>query len=211
MSTITRQQRAAVADWIPSPLVSLTVDKYESMVNSGVLTKRDRVHLINGFLVGKVSKNPPHVLASRNVRDELARLIPSGWDLRLEAPVRLPPKSEPEPDISMARGSKADYATRHPGPADLAMVVEIAESSVAEDRKMTRVYGPAGIPIYWIVNLKARQIEVFTLKQRGSYGRPRVFKPGQTVPVVVDGIEVGRIAVNDILPPIDPVAGGNGS
>jgi len=135
MSTITKQpptRPAAAADWIPSPLARLTVDQYEAMVDSGVFTKRDRFHLINGLLVAKVSKNPPHVLVTRNVRDELERLIPSGWDFRLEAPVRLPPKSEPEPDVSMARGDKDDYATRHPGPADLALVVEVAESSVSD-------------------------------------------------------------------------------
>jgi hypothetical protein len=67
--------------------------------------------------------------------------------------------------------------------------------------------GPAGIPVYWIVNLKARQVEVYTLsKRRGAigYGKPRIFKTGQSVPVVVDGKEVGRIAVVDILPPSDP-------
>jgi Uma2 family endonuclease len=198
-------------DWIPKPLARFTVDRYEAMVGSGVFTKRDRFHLINGLLVAKMPKNPSHVLVARNVRDELARLIPSGWDFRLEAPVRLPPKSEPEPDVSMARGNKVDYATRHPGPADLALVVEVAESSVSEDREMVNVYGPAGIPVYWIVNLKAGQVEVYSLGRRGVYGKPRIFKPGQSVPVVIGGAEVGRIAVADILPRIAPAAGGNGA
>jgi hypothetical protein len=77
MSTATRQPPAQpAADWIPQPLARLTIDQYEAMVDSGVFTKRDRFHLINGFLVSKVPKNPPHVLVARNVRDELARLFP---------------------------------------------------------------------------------------------------------------------------------------
>jgi Uma2 family endonuclease len=211
MSTATRQPPPQhPTDWIPKPLARLTIDQYEAMVDSGVFTKRNRLHLINGFLVAKVSKNPPHVLVARNVRDELARLIPTGWDFRLEAPVRLPPTSEPEPDVSMARGSKDDYATRHPGPADLALVVEVAESSISEDRELVNVYGPARIPVYWIVNLKAGQLEVYTLKRRGGYGKPRIFRAGQSVPVVIAGAEVGRIAVSEILPRIAPAAGGNG-
>jgi Uma2 family endonuclease len=209
MSTITRRPPTK---WIPERLARLTVDQYEAMVESGVFTKRDRFTLIDGLLVAKVSKNPPHVLVAKNVCDELAKLIPSGWDFRIEAPVRLPPGSEPEPDVSMARGSKKDYANRHPGPADLAMVVEAAESSLSDDRQMANVYGPAGIPVYWIVNLKGRQVEVYTLSKRrgaGGYGKPRIFKPGQSVPVVIDGAEVGRIAVSDILPPPDPAAGGD--
>ena len=70
-------------------------------------------------------------------------------------------------------------------------------------RQMANVYGTAGIPVYWIVNLKSREIEVYSLlKRRGAsgYGKPRVFKAGQSVPLVIEGVEVGRIAVADILP-----------
>ncbi len=85
----------------------------------------------------------------------------------VEAPVRMPDYNEPEPDVSLARGKAKDYANRHPGPADLALVVEVAKSSLSEDRQMA-IYGPAGIPVYGIVNLKAHQVEVYTLlKRRG--------------------------------------------
>jgi Uma2 family endonuclease len=119
-----------------------------------------------------------------------------------------------EPDVSVARGDIEDYADRDPGPADLAMVVEVAASRVSEDRWMADVYGAAGIPVFWIVNLKARQVEVYTLLKRrrtSVYGKPNVFKVGQTVPVVIEGRELGRIAVAEILPRIEPVAGGNGA
>jgi Uma2 family endonuclease len=92
------------------------------------------------------------------------------------------------------------WSTRHPGPADLALVVEIAESTISEDREMVKVYGPTGIPVYWIVDLQARQVEVYTLKRRSGYGKPRIFKPRQSVPVVIGGAEVGRIAVSEIVP-----------
>jgi Uma2 family endonuclease len=188
--------------WIQKRLARLTVDRYEAMVDSGVFTKRDRFTLIHGFLVAKLPKSPRHTFTAKQIARKLKGLVPSGWDFRIEGAVRLP-DSEPEPDVSMARGDIEDYADRHPGPADLAMVVEVAVSSVPDDRQMAEVYGPAGIPVYWIVNLKARQVEVYTLlKRRGAsrYGKPRVFKAGQSVPVVIEGMEVGRIAVADILP-----------
>ena len=111
----------------------------------------------------------------------------------------------------MARGDKRDDATRHPEPADLALVVEIAESSLLDDRKLASVYGAAGIPVYWIVNRSARQVEVYTLKRGGGYGKPRIFKSGQSVPVMIAGANVGRIAVADILPQIERATGGNGA
>jgi Putative restriction endonuclease len=141
---------------------------------------------------------------AKNLGRKLKPLIPSGWDFQIKDAVSLA-DSEPEPDISVARGDIDDFADRHPGPTDLAMVVEVAVSSVSEDRQMAHVYGPAGIPVYWILNLKARQVEVCTLlKRQGAfrYGKPRIFKAGQSVPVVIDGVDVGRVAAADILPPL---------
>jgi Uma2 family endonuclease len=215
MSTMTPTQPPS--RWIQKRLARLTVDQYEAMVDSGVFTKRDRFTLINGFLVAKVPKSPRHTFIAKNLGKKLKGLIPSGWDFRIEDAVRLA-NSEPEPDVSVARGDIEDYADRHPGPADLAMVVEVAASSVSEDRQMADVYGPAGIPVYWILNLKARQVEVYTLLKRPGvfrYGKPRVFKAGQSVPVVIEGVAVGQIAVADILPRdtsgARPAAGGNGA
>ena len=202
MSTITRQPPRPPARWVPKRLARLSVDQYEAMVDSGVFTKRDRFTLINGFLVAKVPKSPRHTYIAKNLARKLQRLVPSGWDVRIEDAVRLA-ESKPEPDVSIARGDIEDYADRDPGPADLALVVEVAASSLSEDRQMANVYGPAGVPVYWIVNLKAREIEVYSLlKRRGAsgYGKPRVFKAGQSVPLVIEGVEVGRIAVADILP-----------
>jgi Uma2 family endonuclease len=205
MSTSTRQSRSLAADWVPSPLARLTVGRNDAMVDSGIFTKRDRLMLINGYLVAKVPKNPPHVLATYNVQSSLGALISTGWSIRTEAPVRIPDHSEPEPDVSVARGLRNRYAKRHPGPADVAMVVEIAVSSVPEDRKLVRVYGPEGIPVYWIVNLKANQVEVYNDPGPTGYAKRQVFKFGHAVPVVIDGVEIGRIAVADILPPTDSV------
>jgi Uma2 family endonuclease len=189
--------------WVPKRLGRLTVDQYEAMVNSDVFTKHDNLVLINGYLVTKVTKKPPHVIAGELLRDELIGIVPRArWRVMVEAPVRIPDYNEPEPDISLARGTANDYADRHPGPADLGLVVEVAKSSLAEDRRMAGIYGPAGIPVYWIVNFKDRQVEVYTLsKRRGApgYGKPRIYKAGQSVPVIVEGQEIGRIAVVAIL------------
>jgi Uma2 family endonuclease len=213
MSTTTKQPPRRPRRWVPKRLARLTVDQYEAMVDSGVFTKRDRFTLINGFLVAKVPKSPRHTFIAKNLARKLQGLVPSGWDIRIEDAVRLA-GSKPEPDVSIARGDIDDYVDRDPGPPDLAMVVEVPASRVSEDRQMAHVYGPAGIPFYWIVNLKARLVEVYTLlKRRGpsGYGKPRVFKSGQSVPLVIEGAEVGRIAVADILPRITPAAGGNGA
>ena len=144
MSTITTTRPPS--KWIQKHLARLTVDQYEAMVDSGVFTKCDRFTLINGFLVSKVPKNPRHTFVAKTLGRKLRELIPSVWDFRIEDAVRLP-DSEPEPDVSVARGDIEDFMDRHPGPADLAMVVEVAATSISMDRQMALVYGRAGIPI----------------------------------------------------------------
>lgn len=189
-------------DWTPSPedIYRLNVEQYESMVSAGLFTKRDRLHLINGILVAKMTKKPPHVIACEKTRDALLRIVPQGWRVMVEAPVRIPRYSEPEPDLALARGKAEDYDTRHPEPADLAVIIEVAESSLRQDRDLTLIYGSAGVPASWIVNLVDRQVEVYSDPCQGGYRSSQVFEPGQEVPLVIEGVELGRVAVADILP-----------
>ena len=120
---------------------------------------------------------------------------------RPEQPVRIPEFDEPEPDISVVRGTSADYRRRIPAPADVAMLVEVSETTLAQDRGEKRaVYARAGIPVYWIVNLVDRQIEVYTRPTGGRYRSRKDYKPGQQVPVVIDGRRLEPIAVDGILP-----------
>jgi Uma2 family endonuclease len=199
------------AGWVPSPLYRMTVDEYEAMVASGAFQGRNRFHLINGYLVEKMTRKPPHTVADDLCGRELVRVLP-GWYIRGDKPVRLRGQdSEPEPDRCVVRGTPRDYEDRHPGPGDIALIVEVADSSLAADRKLaTEVYGPAGIAVYGIVNLIDRQVEVYTGPGPQGYASTGVFAEGQSVPVVIDGQEYGRIAVEEILPSRRPApqAGG---
>ena len=206
MSTIAR---------IPTRLYRMTLEEYEALVASGAFKGRNRFHLINGYLVEKMTQNPPHTIADLRCGRELDRVTPRGWHVRPGKPVRIPMPgrdSEPEPDRCIVRGRIEDYDERHPGPDDIALIAEIADSSLAEDHQLAvEVYGPAGIPACWIVDVNARRVEVYTLRGPHGYGPPEFFEEGQSVPVVIRGRQVGRIAVKDLLPPRRrrPRAGGN--
>ena len=113
--------------------------------------------------------------------------------------------SEPEPDVSVIRGVRGDYVDRHPGPEAVGLLVEVADTSLPPDRGWKkRIYAAARIPVYWIVKLPDRVVEVFTAPsgpaERPDYQTRHVCVTGEEVPVVLDGQEVGRIAVNDLLP-----------
>ena len=207
------------SEWLPSPPYRLTLEQYERMVDEGIIGEHDRVHLINGIVVAKMTQNDPHCTADDLCDEALRRVIPAGWYIRGAKPIRIPgragrPDSKPEPDRCVVRGTVRDYEERTPGPADVGLVVEIADTSLAIDRRYgTDLYGPARIPVYWIVNLMDRQVEVCTKPGPRGYRSTEVFKEGQSVPVVIGGRAVGRIAIEEILP--SPrrraKAGGNGA
>jgi Uma2 family endonuclease len=192
---------------VPSPqllssLYRMTVDRYDRLVAAGMLDD-PKVELIQGLLVRKMSKNPPHMIATGRLFRLLDRLLPAGWHLRQEGPVRIPDLDEPEPDIAVVAGAIEDYLESHPGPGNLALLVEVAESSLDRDQhEKQTAYARGGVPYYWIVNLVDRQVEVYADPRGGRYQDCHIYPAGSEVPVVIAGVEVGRIAVDAILPPL---------
>jgi Uma2 family endonuclease len=180
-------------------LYRMTVDEYEQLADSGVLRER-RVELVNGWLARKMTTKPPHVVAVDAAREALAGILPAGWWLRDEKPVRIPEFDEPEPDISVVRGSRQDYRARHPGPGEIEFVIEVSDTSLAWDRReKLAAYARAAVPSYWILNLIDRQLEVFTSPESQVYRARQVLGPGDKAPVVIDGAEAGKIAVAALL------------
>ena len=109
-------------------------------------------------------------------------------------------RSEPEPDLAVVRGAIKDYATRHPGPEDVALVVEVTRSSVAKDRALARVYAGGGIPAYWIVDVPRRRLEVYENPAGGKYASRRILHESDTVSLIIDGQSFGPIAIADFFP-----------
>ena len=212
MSTITQResdQREATAktETQRRPPYRLSVAKYEAMVASGAFTKADRFELIEGTLVEKTTKGGKHSASSERSWRAIHSLLPPGWHVRIEKPVRIPQRdSEPEPDVSVARGGIDDYEDRHPGPEDVALVVEVAESTLADDRAMAVTYGGGGgIPVYWIVNVAGRQLEVYAHPEPGAriggaYPAPTILGETESVELIIEGQVVGMIAVAKLLP-----------
>jgi Uma2 family endonuclease len=183
------------------PLHRITVDEYERIGEAGALEDPSRIELIDGYMVDKMPKSPKHSFSAVETCQALAARIPAGWSARQEQPVRIPAYNEPEPDVSVVRGVNADYRHRHPSPTDVALLVEVGDSSLDQDRGVKlAAYAADGIPVYWIINLIDRQIEVYTRPTKtGRYRSRREYKPGQQVPVVIDGQRLAPIAVDDIL------------
>lgn len=185
------------------PIHRLTVEQYHGMIEAGILTPEDHVELLEGWLVEKMGKKPQHTLANQLAAEILAKLVPSGWFVNTQEPITLA-DSEPEPDVTIIRGVRRDYLTSHPTVAQIGLVVEVTDATLQHDRTLKlRIYAAAGIPCYWLLNLIDRQLEVYTQPigegKTATYTQRTDYAPDAEVPVMLDGAEIARIRVADLL------------
>lgn len=181
-----------------------SVDEYHKMIQSGILNEDDNVELLEGYVVEKMSRNPPHDVSLTRMNKRFVRLSLVGWEVRIQCAITLA-DSEPEPDITLARGDDHTFVHRHPGPDDIGTLIEVADSTLDSDRvDKGRIFARARIPIYWIVNLVDRQIEVYTQpsgpNDAPAYGHRQDYRAGDVVPLILDGQQAALISVAEILP-----------
>ncbi|MGL6076164.1 MAG: Uma2 family endonuclease [Fimbriiglobus sp.] len=181
------------------PASILSVTQYMASLQSGHIKAADRVELIRGRIVEKMSINGPHNLVTNLLADLLRELLPNDLCLFCPSAIILE-DSVPEPDIIIARGKKRDFTTTHPTAADIQLLVEVSDTSLAQDLgdKLT-LYALAKIPEYWVVDIPHRQIHVFTKPKGGKkpgYKSQVTYSDVDSVPV----FDVSEVKVSEVLP-----------
>jgi Uma2 family endonuclease len=185
-------------------MAKFSTARYDRMVETGLLTSEDKVELLENYVVLKMPRNPVHDGTIQLIGRRLLGALPREWDLRCQLTVALP-DSRPEPDFAVARGDARTYLPRHPTPADVGLLIEVANTSILRDqRDKARIYARANVVCYWIVNLEDRRIEVHTQPSgpgdSPAYASVVNFASGDAVPLVLDGTTVANIPVTDLLP-----------
>jgi len=187
----------------PQEFFALSVDQYHQMITAGVFADDDRVELLEGHLVKKMSKSPIHAAVVMRMLSRLSQGCGPGFVVRVEQPITLVDTladSEPEPDVSVARGSDRDFDRRHPSADDVELVVEVASSSAELDRTVKlSIYARAGIASYVILILESKTAEVYTKPQDGTYAKKTVLSGRQSLPVVLGGKKVGSVKLSDVF------------
>ena len=103
-------------------------------------------------------------------------------------------------DIAIVRGPRKRYFERHPYAPDIGLLVEVAESTLHQDRNFKApLYGRAGIVAYWIVNISDSRIEVHTEPFESGYRTVRNYGLGESVSFNFDGMEIGHITVTSLF------------
>jgi Putative restriction endonuclease len=182
-------------------LKRFTVEEYHRMIRAGALDEEDRFELLEGWVVYKVTKNPLHDATVDRVQEVLRDRLP-GYRIRVQSAITTA-DSEPEPDVVAAIGPASRYNDHHPGPPEIVLVVEVADSSLPRDRAKRTIYARARISVYWIVNLPEHVVEVYTDPTGPDlnpvYRGTQQFVLNDAVPLSVGGQPLPPIPVNDIF------------
>jgi len=137
-----------------------TRSEYGRLIEIGVFDVGEHVELLGGEILVAEPQSSPHYTAIGLVEDALARALGPGWLVRAQGPLALDDESEPEPDVAAVPGGVRDYGREHP--ARPALIVEVAESSLALDRAHKgSLYARAGVADYWVLNLVDRVLEIY--------------------------------------------------
>lgn len=183
-------------------LFRVSLKQYHDMIRTGMLTEDDPVELLDGMLVYRMPKSPLHEAVIAVLAELLREVLPEGWCCRAQGSVTLE-ESEPEPDLIVAKGRNRDYFQTHPRAEDVALVVEVADTSLTRDRGLKKsVYARAGIRQYWVIDLVARRVEVLTRPDTtsGEYSECEVVDiSGRAALTVEEGRSVS-VAVKDFFP-----------
>jgi Uma2 family endonuclease len=158
---------------------------------------------LDGWIIEKMTYNPPHNAAMTRTTRRLSRLLPDQWLLLVGGAITLR-SSEPEPDFAIVDGPDERYSQRKPLARDVRLLVEVADSTLLYDRRWKlQMYAQARIPEYWIINLVENSIEVYTEPRGGraaTYRKKDVYVAGQSVPLILAGQHIADIPVRDLLP-----------
>lgn len=175
-----------------------TVEEYYLMAKAGILGEDDRVELIDGEIVEMPPIGIPHA-SHVDLLTQLFILRLGGRAIvRVQNPVRLGEHSEPQPDIALLRPRDDFYAAAHPGPSDVLLIIEIADTSIDYDREVKGpLYARAGIPEYWLVDLAGQRIEIYRDPRAGEYRQVRLVRQAERLaPEALPSLELSS---SDIL------------
>jgi Uma2 family endonuclease len=183
----------------------LSVSQFEKMITARIFPPSARVELLGGIPATQMTKHTPHNFAVGRLGNALREIVLPEYVVREEKSAPLTRVWRPEPDIVVAHGPDDRYRKADPSAAEVALIVEVAESSYSTDRGVKwHGYAAAAVPVYWIVNLEKRVVEVYTAPtgrgKNARYANKATFNAGDTVPVVITDREIGGVAVNEILP-----------
>ena len=175
-----------------------TTAEYHRMAEAGVLAEDDRVELIDGEILEMSPIGSRHAACVARLTSLFAQTLGAAAIVWGQNPIHLGERSEPEPDLALLPPRADFYAAGHPGPDDVLLLIEVADTSILYDRQVkVPLYARSGIPEVWLVDLDQQHVAIHRDPTPEGYGIARVARPGETIsPTAIPDL---AIAVSDIL------------
>lgn len=176
-----------------------TVDEYYKMAEAGILAPDEKVELLAGEIIEMAAIGSKHAYCVTQFAEEFFSQLGKRITVRVQNPVRLASGNEPEPDIAIAYRKSDGYVSQHPGPEDIVLLIEVADSTVGFDRRhKLPIYAMHGIPEVWLGDINARSVEVHDDPIAGGYARMRVL--GMDAILTLAVFPEVEISVSDVMP-----------
>lgn len=165
-----------------------SVDDYHKMAEAGILREDERVELIRGEIINKAKISSQHAAGVTRISSHFHPVLRGKYILSVQNPINIGTHSEPEPDLAVCQLSEDYYAHRHPVECEVLLVIEVADSTLEYDLTVKKtLYAEAGIPEYWVVDVKKKQVHRFTNPENGDYLKSEMLTVEDEVAVVDEG------------------------
>ena len=177
----------------------LTVDDYHKMGEAGILGEDDRVELIEGELIDMAPIGSGHASDVMRLNMLLSTAVAGRAIISPQNPIRLGAHSEPQPDIAVLRYRNDFYEASHPQPADVLLLIEVAETTIRYDREVKiPLYARHGIPEVWLIDLQQERVEIYL--QPSSEGYRQILRPGKSERIALSLLPDVSILIADLWP-----------
>ena len=184
------------ADWIPRH--RFTVEDYQRLGERSIFREEARVELVEGEIIDMTPIGSKHAAAVRRLDQILARAVDERGIVSVQSPVVLGEYSEPEPDIAVLRPRQDFYASAHPGPTDVLLIVEVGDTSVRYDREIKiPLYARHGIPEVWLLDLEGGSLTICSVPSESGY--ERVARPEALQAIPMPGMAGVTLDLSDLF------------
>ncbi|MFN6498249.1 MAG: Uma2 family endonuclease [Nostoc sp. DedQUE01] len=161
-----------------------TVEQYQKMIESGILTQDDRVELIRGEIIDMSPIGTKHAACVKRLNKLLSQKLRDRVLIAIQDPVKLNDNSQPQPDVALLKPRDDFYATAHPQPQDIFLLVEVADSTIEYDREeKIPLYAEANIIEVWLVDIKEEIVEIYQQPTAAGYQLMQKFASSQTLSI----------------------------
>ncbi|MDN3688518.1 Uma2 family endonuclease [Cyclobacterium jeungdonense] len=176
----------------------INVAEYHKMAEMGILKPDDRLELIHGEIYEMSPIGSRHAAVVDHLAMIMHQLAKGKFIVRVQNPVQIDGRNEPEPDISLLKHSTDFYASAHPKPADVLAIIEVADASIKFDKEIKLpLYASHGIQEYWIIDLGTNLIEVHTNPKKGTYASIQRYLPGEEISLMDQKLSVKDVLIKD--------------